>query len=163
MIPPSLRNIYKELVDDDTTMTTKPTHGYLEKWAQQGVLMLNSVLTVRRGEANSHAKRGWEEFTDEIIRLLVSDRRDKNKSKKENEKEIGLVFLLWGRPANKKAESVIGKYRVGSKSTVICTSHPSPLGASKTKSPFLGSGCFSKANCALVEMGLDPVDWRVEQ
>ena len=144
-------------------MTTKPSHGYLEKWAEQGVLMLNSVLTVRKGEANSHAKRGWEEFTDEIIRLIVSNRRKKNNARKENEKEVGIVFLLWGKPASKKAESVIGKYRGGSNTTVICTSHPSPLGASKTKSPFLGSGCFSKANSALVEMGQEPIDWRVGQ
>ena len=161
-IPPSLRNIYKELVDDDTAVVTKPTHGYLEKWAEQGVLLINSVLTVRRGEANSHSKRGWEEFTDELIRLLLTDRRDKSKIIKENEKEAGLVFLLWGKPASKKADCIIQKYGVGSKNTIICSSHPSPLGATKTKSPFIGSRCFSKANTALIEMGLDPVDWRVD-
>ena len=161
-IPPSLRNIYKELIDDDTSLETRPTHGYLEKWARQGVLMINSVLTVRRGEANSHAKRGWEEFTDEIIRLLVADRCHKNKSIERNEKQAGLIFLLWGKPASKKAECVIQKYRLGSKNTIICSSHPSPLGATKTKSPFIGSRCFSKANAALIEMGLDPVDWRVD-
>lgn len=149
-IPPSLRNIYKELLNDDAVpdFSTKPTHGYLERWARQGVLMLNSVLTVRKSDANSHAKKGWENFTDEVIRAV--DRESGPK---------GVVFLLWGKPASKKAESVV---RRGGRHTVICTSHPSPLGATKTKSPFLGSRCFSRANDALVERGMDPIDWNVD-
>jgi len=113
--------------------------------------MLNSVLTVRRGEANSHAKKGWENFTDEVIRAV--DRESGPK---------GVVFLLWGKPASKKAESVINKGGGGRRHTVICTSHPSPLGAAKTKSPFLGSRCFSRANEALGERGLSPIDWNVD-
>ena len=120
----------------------QPKYGYLVSWATQGVLPLNTVLTVRRGQANSHARRGWEQFTDEIIGTL-------------NEKE-GLVFLLWGGPAQKKAASVDT-----TKHTIIKTSHPSPLGASKTRSPFLGSKCFSRANKALIDHGKDPIDWSV--
>lgn len=154
-IPPSLRNIFKELTNDkrvDTFPSKKPSHGYLERWALQGVLMLNNVLTVRKGEANSHAKKGWEEFTDEIIRVL-----DRN-SQREGMK--GLVFLLWGKPASSKAQSIISKSR--GNHTVICTSHPSPLGATKTKSPFLGSACFSRANDALIEREMDPIDWNID-
>ena len=114
--------------------------------------MLNNVLTVRKGEANSHAKKGWEEFTDEIIRVL-----DRN-SQREGRK--GLVFLLWGKPASYKAQSIISKSK--GNHTVICTSHPSPLGATKTKSPFLGSACFSRANDALIERGMDPIDWNID-
>eukprot|EP00551_Chaetoceros_affinis_P008440 CAMPEP_0203673928 /NCGR_PEP_ID=MMETSP0090-20130426/14414_1 /ASSEMBLY_ACC=CAM_ASM_001088 /TAXON_ID=426623 /ORGANISM="Chaetoceros affinis, Strain CCMP159" /LENGTH=320 /DNA_ID=CAMNT_0050539683 /DNA_START=25 /DNA_END=987 /DNA_ORIENTATION=+ len=148
-IPPSLRNIYKELLSNKCGLDKMPTHGYLEKWCSQGVLLLNAVLTVRESEANSHAKRGWEEFTDEIIRILVAERKKK------------LVFLLWGKPASKKAETIINRFgRV--KHTIITTSHPSPLGATKTNSPFIGSRCFSRANDALVNMGQDPVDWGVD-
>jgi len=146
-VPPSLNNIYKELMDDDDVPFSplRPMHGNLERWARQGVLLLNSVLTVRRGEANSHANKGWEIFTDEVIRVLNTEHR-------------GLVFLLWGKPASAKAEKIIDKRR----HTVICTSHPSPLGASKTKSPFLGSRCFSRANNALCKAGLDAIDWNVD-
>eukprot|EP00547_Thalassionema_nitzschioides_P001506 CAMPEP_0194205684 /NCGR_PEP_ID=MMETSP0156-20130528/4908_1 /TAXON_ID=33649 /ORGANISM="Thalassionema nitzschioides, Strain L26-B" /LENGTH=290 /DNA_ID=CAMNT_0038932029 /DNA_START=68 /DNA_END=940 /DNA_ORIENTATION=- len=151
-IPPSLKNIYKELANDtDIQFPNKrgmPRHGYLERWAKQGVLLLNTVLTVRSGEANSHRKKGWEIFTDQVIRVLV----------KENKK--GLVFLLWGNSATEKATNILGGN--SRKHTVIKTSHPSPLGASKTKSPFLGSKCFSRANKALVEYGYDPVDWNVD-
>ena len=126
-----------------------PTHGYLERWCSQGVLLLNSVLTVRQSEANSHAKRGWEDFTDEIIRILVADGKKK------------LVFLLWGKPASKKAETIINRFGKV-KHTIITTSHPSPLGATKTKSPFIGSRCFSRANDALVKMGKNPIDWGVD-
>mmetsp|Transcript_9876 Transcript_9876/g.12223 ORF Transcript_9876/g.12223 Transcript_9876/m.12223 type:complete len:317 (-) Transcript_9876:130-1080(-) len=145
--PPSLKNIYKELANDAglTRPFVLPKHGFLERWARQGVVLLNATLTVRRGEANSHAKKGWEGFTDEIIRVL--DRRHDK-----------LVFLLWGKPASKKALTVINR----SKHVVICTSHPSPLGASKTSSPFLGSRCFSKANEALKGMGKGEIDWNVD-
>jgi uracil-DNA glycosylase len=156
-IPPSLKNIYKELQNDphvDFPRNGKmPTHGYLERWARQGVLLLNTVLTVRRGEANSHQKKGWEDVTDEILRALAKDRKQNNNQ--------GLVFLLWGKPAAKKIESVLGQG--GQNRVIISTSHPSPLGATKTTSPFLGSKCFSRANEALVEMGLEPVDWNVDE
>jgi len=139
--PPSLKNIFKELMADEDIQL--PAHGYLECWANQGVLLLNTVLTVRQGEANSHAKHGWEEFTDFIIQT-VHDRSD------------GVVFLLWGGPAAKKAKGVDQ-----SKHVVIQTSHPSPLGASKTKSPFLGSRCFSRTNKALTQAGKEPIIWDV--
>lgn len=137
--PPSLRNIFKEAMDD--VAIDPPAHGNLEGWARQGVLLLNTVLTVRRGEANSHAKMGWEDFTDLIITKI-------------NEEKKGVVFLLWGGPAAKKASCVDEV-----KHTVIRSSHPSPLGASKTASPFLGSRCFSRANEALQQYGKEPIDW----
>lgn len=155
-IPPSLRNVYKEVINGNhrdtysggaqTSLDYKklmPSHGTLSCWANQGVLLLNTVLTVRSGHANSHKKRGWEEFTDEIVRIL-------------NKEMDGLVFLLWGRPAAEK-----GKCINRSKHVVIGTSHPSPLGATKTKSPFLGSSCFVRANEELVKRGKEPIDWSV--
>ncbi|KAG7369864.1 uracil-DNA glycosylase [Nitzschia inconspicua] len=142
-IPPSLRNIFKEAMDD--VGIDPPAHGNLESWAHQGVLLLNTVLTVRRGQANSHANQGWEDFTDEVVRIL-NDRDDK------------IVFLLWGRPAAQKAGKVVDM----DKHVVISTSHPSPLGATKTASPFLNSRCFSRANDALKEVGKEPVDWNVK-
>mmetsp|Transcript_23023 Transcript_23023/g.37907 ORF Transcript_23023/g.37907 Transcript_23023/m.37907 type:complete len:669 (-) Transcript_23023:31-2037(-) len=137
--PPSLRNIFKEAMED--VAIDPPTHGNLEGWARQGVLLLNTVLTVRRSAANSHAKMGWEDFTDLIINKI-------------NEEKSGVVFLLWGGPASKKASCVDEV-----KHTVIRTSHPSPLGATKTASPFLGSRCFSRANEALQKHGKDQIDW----
>jgi len=156
-IPPSLRNIYKELMDDSDVdfPTTRPMHGYLEKWARQGVLMLNTVLTVRGGEANSHKNRGWEGFTDECIRII--DRESRARTSKSG--KCGIVFLLWGKPASKKAEGVIS---MKNGHEIIATSHPSPLGATKTNSPFLGSKCFSRANKALIERGMEPIDWNVD-
>ena len=139
--PPSLKNIFSEAMDD--VGIDAPQHGNLEHWAKQGVLLLNSVLTVRRGEANSHAKKGWEEFTDFIIEYL-------------NTEKEGLVFLLFGTPAQKKAGKVDD-----TKHVLIKTSHPSPLGARKTASPFLGSKCFSRCNEALEEQGKAPIDWNV--
>lgn len=153
-VPPSLQNIYKELSNDSNVSFsingTMPTHGYLERWAKQGVLMLNAVLTVRKGNANSHAKKGWETFTDEIIRVLDKESVKSNKR---------LVFLLWGKPASAKAQAIL---RGGKRHKVICTSHPSPLGCLKTNAPFLGSKCFSRANEALEEFGLEPIDWNVD-
>ncbi len=137
--PPSLRNIFKEAIAD--VAIDPPTHGNLEGWAKQGVLLLNTVLTVRRGEANSHAKIGWEKLTDLIINKI-------------NEEKSGVVFLLWGAPAARKASCVDE-----AKHTVIRTSHPSPLGATKTASPFLGSRCFSRTNEALKQSGKEPIDW----
>ena len=139
--PPSLKNIFQEAMDD--VDIDSPPHGNLEHWAEQGVLMLNTVLTVRRGDANSHSGKGWEQFTDFIIQYLNSEKK-------------GLVFLLFGNPAQKKASKVDETEHI-----LIRTSHPSPLGARKTAAPFLGSRCFSRCNQALKEQGRDPIDWSV--
>ena len=142
------------------------------------------MLTVRRGEAGSHSKRGWEEFTDAVIRAVVERDRDAAKEEDDvdggtnneesdatttnttNNKEKrgkGVVFLLWGKPASVKATTVLSKYaRNNSKHAIITTSHPSPLGATKTSSPFLGSRCFSRVNEELVKRGWEAVDWRVD-
>eukprot|EP00537_Pseudo-nitzschia_pungens_P002297 CAMPEP_0172368892 /NCGR_PEP_ID=MMETSP1060-20121228/29625_1 /TAXON_ID=37318 /ORGANISM="Pseudo-nitzschia pungens, Strain cf. cingulata" /LENGTH=374 /DNA_ID=CAMNT_0013093631 /DNA_START=361 /DNA_END=1485 /DNA_ORIENTATION=+ len=175
-VPPSLKNIYKELLQDTEIpgFDKMPSHGNLERWAKQGVLMINNVLTVRRGEAHSHKKRGWEQFTDEIIRAVDQRTRrdakrnrnhttgngnDKNGNIKSN--GTGVVFLLWGRPATEKAKTALAG--ISSRHRIICTSHPSPLGATKTKAPFLGSRCFSRANKALLELGYnETIDWRVD-
>jgi len=140
-IPPSLKNIYKEAVAD--VNIRDPTHGNLDCWSEQGVLLLNTVLTVQKGVANSHKGIGWEEFTDEIIEVL-------NREKK------GLVFLLWGKQAEKKGQGINQEMH-----TVITTSHPSPLGATKTNAPFLGSNCFSRCNDALISQDFNPIDWNV--
>lgn len=140
------------------------------------MLLLNNVLTVRRGEAASHKGRGWEEFTDGVIGAVV-ERDDDTKSdggdgKSSNNKDddgeedrgTGIVFLLWGIPASKKAQTVLSKYNntKRSKHAIIMCSHPSPLGATKTDAPFMGSRCFSRANEELVKRGWKPVDWRVD-
>jgi uracil-DNA glycosylase len=182
-IPPSLRNIYKELYNDTnvTEFNSIPTHGNLTRWAKQGVLLLNNVLTVRRGEAASHSKRGWEEFTDAVIEAVLKrddesnddsvdneEEEDKEATKKKKKKGNGVVFLLWGKPASLKAQTVISKYQRGGQSkqqkhAVIMCSHPSPLGATKTSSPFMGSRCFSRANDELRKRGYDEgIDWRVD-
>jgi uracil-DNA glycosylase len=135
-LPPSLLNIYRELRDD--LGLTAPGHGNLESWARQGVLMINAVLTVREGLPNSHKKRGWESFTDAIIR-------------KVNEKQDRVVFMLWGSFAQKKASLVDT-----SRHTVLKAPHPSP----KSKG-FLGSKPFSQANQALREAGISEIDWRI--
>ena len=135
-IPPSLRNIYKELADDIGCEI--PTHGNLSAWAQQGVLLLNTVLTVRANEANSHRKKGWETFTDAVIRS-VSDQPN------------SAVFMLWGGPAQKKKKLIDT-----SRHTVIESAHPSPLSAHRG---FLGSKPFSKANEALSQSGRGTIDW----
>jgi uracil-DNA glycosylase len=140
--PPSLQNIFLEAQSD--VGICKPNHGDLTCWVQQGVLLLNSVLTVRAGEANSHSKKGWEVITDAIIKTL-------------NEERNGLVFLLWGNPAHLKASNVDE-----TRHTVIRTSHPSPLGAMKTNSPFLGSKCFSQTNEALEKYGKKVIDWSIQ-
>jgi uracil-DNA glycosylase len=138
--PPSLVNIYKEMQVD--LGIPRASHGNLEHWAQQGVLLLNSVLTVEAGEAASHQKRGWERFTDAIIRT-VNDRADP------------VVFLLWGAYAQKKAAFVDGNRHL-----VLTAAHPSPLAA---HNGFFGSSHFSKANAFLQERGLTQIDWALPQ
>lgn len=146
--PPSLVNIFKEVTED--VGIEEPRHGNLERWARQGVLLLNTVLTVEAGKANSHSNKGWEEVTDAIIRE-ASERN-------ETVGRSGLLFLLWGNAASKKVGNVIDE---DSGHIIIQTSHPSPLGATKTKSPFLGSKCFSRANKALEKIGKNRIDWNV--
>lgn len=135
-IPPSLKNIYKELAKDIEGFTP-PDHGCLEPWAEEGVLMLNAALTVIAHTPNSHARIGWWEFTDSVIRLL---------SKEDDH----VVFILWGNFAHKKA-SLIDE----TKHTIIKTAHPSPLSFNK----FQDCKCFSQANEALKKYGREPVDW----
>ncbi|MBB6729569.1 uracil-DNA glycosylase [Cohnella zeiphila] len=138
--PPSLQNIYKELRDD--LGCPIPSHGYLEHWAKQGVLLLNAVLTVREGVPNSHKKLGWETFTTAVIEAL-------------NERERPLVFILWGRNAQEKAD-FIDK----SRHLVIRSAHPSPLSA---HNGFFGSRPFSRANQFLKSIGLPEIDWCVPE
>ncbi len=137
-IPPSLVNIHKELHDD--LGVEPPGHGNLEAWAVQGVLLLNTTLTVRAGAAASHQGRGWETFTDEVIRAV-------------NAKVHPVVFILWGSHARRK-KALIDT----SRHTVIESAHPSPLSA---HNGFFGSKPFSRTNAALVAAGLDPIDWRL--
>ncbi len=135
-LPPSLKNIYKELAND--LNIAPPTSGSLTGWAKQGVFLLNTVLTVRQGEANSHRKKGWEKFTDEVIRQL-------------NEHAQGVVFVLWGKPAEKKASLIDA-----SRHAIIAAPHPSPLSAHRG---FFGSQPFSKANESLARFGRSGVQW----
>lgn len=137
-IPPSLRNIYKELHED--LGTDVPGSGDLSKLAEQGVLLLNTVLTVREGEAGSHKKRGWEAFTDAVIRKL-------------DEREKPCVFLLWGNPAKEKK-----KFLTNPSHLVLTGSHPSPLGAYQG---FFGGKYFSRANEFLKANGMTPIDYSV--
>lgn len=138
--PPSLKNIFIEANKDVNIVM--PTHGNLESWSRQGVFLLNTCLTVRKGEANSHQKKGWEDFTDSVIKSL-------------NKKE-GIVYLLWGKPAQSKCQGINLV-----KNVVITSSHPSPLGAYKTNEPFMGSKCFSRCNDALVKFGKEPINWNL--
>ncbi|MCQ2492113.1 MAG: uracil-DNA glycosylase [Lachnospiraceae bacterium] len=137
--PPSLVNIYKELQDDLGCYI--PNHGYLNKWAQQGVLMLNTVLTVRAHQANSHRGIGWEEFTDAAIRIL-------------NEQDRPIVFILWGRPAQQKAKMLNNPNHL-----ILKAPHPSPLSAYRG---FFGSKPFSQTNAFLTAHGVAPIDWQIE-
>ena len=138
-IPPSLLNMYKEL--NAELGCTIPNNGYLLSWAQQGVLLLNTVLTVREGEANSHHGKGWEIFTDEVIRQL-NMRRDP------------IIFLLWGNNARKKKELITNKNHY-----VLEAAHPSPLSASRG---FMGCGHFKKVNEILISHLLSPIDWQIK-
>ena len=137
--PPSLVNIYKELRDDLGCFV--PNNGYLKKWADQGVLLLNTSLTVRSGQANSHRNKGWEHFTDKIISLL-NDRIDP------------VIFILWGNNAISKEKLITAKQHY-----VIKSVHPSPLSASRG---FFGSKPFSKTNKILESIGKTPIDWQIE-
>ena len=139
-IPPSLRNIFRELQQDCGIQP--PQHGCLRGWAAQGVFLLNATLTVERGLAGSHQGQGWEQFTDRVIQLLNDERR-------------GLVFMLWGSYAQKK-----GAIIDTDKHLVLRAPHPSPLSAHRG---FLGCGHFSKANQYLKQQGLKPVDWQVHE
>ena len=138
--PPSLRNIFKELESD--TGADSPSHGSLMSWAEQGVLLLNTVLTVRHKEANSHKKKGWEKFTNAVI-------------KKVAEREDPVVFLLWGGQAKKAKKHIKDDRHV-----VIESAHPSPLSA---HNGFFGSKPFSKINAALTEMDKAPITWAIAE
>lgn len=138
-VPPSLVNIYKELKDDLGCYI--PNNGYLVKWAKQGVLMLNTVLTVRAHMANSHRGKGWEEFTDAAIRAL-------------NKQDRPIVYILWGRPAQTK-EKMLNNPR----HLILKAPHPSPLSA---YNGFFGSKPFSQTNRFLEENGIPPIDWQIE-
>ncbi|MCM3360180.1 uracil-DNA glycosylase [Psychrobacillus sp. MER TA 171] len=135
-IPPSLRNMFKELEED--LGCPIPSHGYLEKWAKQGVLLLNTVLTVRAGEANSHKGMGWERFTDTVIQKL-------------SEREKPIIFVLWGKPAQAKLKLIDT-----TKHYIIQSTHPSPLSAHRG---FLGSRPYSQINEQLVSMNEKPIDF----
>lgn len=138
-IPPSLVNIYKELQDDLGCYI--PNNGYLVKWAKQGVLLLNTVLTVRAHQANSHRGRGWEEFTDAAIQAL-------------NRQDRPIVFILWGRPAQSKKRMLNNPNHL-----ILEAPHPSPLSA---YNGFFGSKPFSQTNRFLQEHGEEAIDWQIE-
>ncbi len=136
--PPSLQNMYKELRDDLGCFI--PNNGYLVSWAQQGVLLLNTVLTVEAGKANSHRKKGWENFTDEVIRKL-------------NERDKPIVFLLWGNNAKEKMNIITNPNHF-----ILTTVHPSPLSATRG---FMGCKHFSKTNEILKELGEKEINWQI--
>ncbi len=137
--PPSLVNIYKELGDD--LGCYMPNNGYLKKWADQGVLLLNTLLTVRAHEAFSHQNHGWEQFTDAIIQAV-------------NEQDRPIVYMLWGKPAQSKMKMLNNP-----KHLVLTAPHPSPLSAYRG---FFGCKHFSQANEFLVKNGIEPIDWQIE-
>lgn len=139
IIPPSLKNIYKEIYNDINNFK-KPKHGYLKKWAQQGILLLNTTLTVEKDKPNSHANFGWVIFTDTIIKI-ISNHCEK------------VVFLLWGNKAKKKKELIDNK-----KHKILCSSHPSPLSAHVS---FFGCRHFSKTNNILLGWNKTPINWNV--
>jgi len=141
VIPPSLRNIFKELQSDDVSFS-KPEHGNLVSWANQGVLLLNSVLTVEQSSPASHANKGWENFTDKVIQILSSNKNN-------------LVFILWGAYANKKSELIDS-----SKHLILSAPHPSPFSAYKG---FFGSRHFSKTNNYLESTNQEAIDWSIDQ
>ena len=138
-IPPSLRNMYKELKEELGCYI--PNHGCLEKWAKQGVLLLNSALTVRDGEANSHKGKGWEKVTDKITTIL-------------NNRREPVIFILWGNDARKKEELITNPQHI-----ILSAAHPSPLSASRG---FFGCGHFKKVNNILTALNRQPIDWQIE-
>ena len=138
-IPPSLQNIYQELHDD--LGCSIPNNGYLKKWADQGVLLLNTVLTVRAHQANSHQGKGWEQFTDAVIAAV-------------NRQDRPIVYMLWGRPAQSKTPMLTNP-----KHLILTAPHPSPFSASRG---FFGCRHFSKANDFLKANGVEPIDWQIE-
>lgn len=138
-IPPSLKNIFLELKNDCNCYI--PNHGCLEKWAKQGVLLLNTVLTVRAGIPNSHKGIGWEIFTDEVIKII-------------NDKETPVVFILWGSHAKAKKKLITNK-----KHLVLQSAHPSPMAAYYG---FFGSRPFSATNDFLIKNGMEPIDWQID-
>ena len=138
-LPPSLQNIYKELQDDLGCYI--PNNGYLKKWADQGVLLLNTVLTVRAHQAGSHQGKGWEQLTDAIIQAV-------------NEQDRPIVYLLWGKPAQSKISMLTNP-----KHLILTAPHPSPLSAYRG---FFGCKHFSKTNEFLKEKGIEPIDWQIE-
>ena len=138
-LPPSLKNIFKELHSD--LKIPLPSSGNLQKWAEQGVLLLNTTLTVRESSPGSHVIMGWEEFTDAIIKLISKKRED-------------IVFLLWGKAAEKKTQFINTK-----KHHLLISSHPSPFSANKG---FIGSKHFSKTNAILLQKDRIPIDWRID-
>ncbi len=137
--PPSLKNIFKELHND--LGCTIPNHGYLIKWAEQGVLMLNTVLTVRESKPNSHKGKGWEIFTDQVIKVL-------------NQRPQPIVFLLWGKHAQAKKELITESHHL-----ILEAAHPSPFSARKG---FFGSRPFSKTNQFIVDHGGEKIDWEIK-
>lgn len=137
--PPSLVNIYKELQNELGLYI--PNNGYLEKWARQGVLLLNNALTVRDKEANSHRNKGWEIFTRRVVECL-------------NERQDPVIFLLWGSNAKEKISVITNPQHI-----ILTSVHPSPLSAHRG---FFGCGHFKKANELLLEMGKEPIDWQIE-
>lgn len=139
-LPPSLRNIYKELKSD--LNIDMPSHGYLMDWAKQGVFMMNAIMSVECGKAGSHQKKGWEMFTDTVIQAL-------------NEREEGIVFILWGNWAQKKAALITNPQH-----RILMSAHPSPLSAYHG---FFGSQPFSKTNALLEELGHTPIHWKIEE
>ena len=138
-LPPSLQNIYKELQDDLGCYI--PNNGYLKKWADQGVLLLNTVLTVRAHQAGSHQGKGWEQLTDASIQAV-------------NEQDRPIVYLLWGKPAQSKISMLTNP-----KHLILTAPHPSPLSAYRG---FFGCKHFSKTNEFLKEKGIEPIDWQIE-
>lgn len=138
--PPSLKNMFKELEND--LGIVPPSHGCLTDWAKQGILLLNTVLTVREGEPNSHKKLGWTVFTDRIIQLL-------------NERPDPVIFVLWGRNALEKLPLITNPHHY-----VLSAAHPSPLSASRG---FFGCKHYSKINEILTSMGKQPVDWKISE
>ena len=138
-VPPSLQNIYKELHDD--LGCSIPSHGYLKKWTDEGVLLLNAVLTVRAGQPASHRGMGWEQFTDHVIEML-------------NKREDPIVFILWGAFAQSKIPMITNPAH-----HIIKSPHPSPFSAARG---FFGSRPFSKTNAFLESIGKKPVDWQID-